>query len=88
MCVSPVIPFKNEMAMELLEKGRVRFWTQVEKCTSACQVEYVFNDVMLTQGKVGIVLKNNLTRLLLSFRPLCPLLTTHGSGFLASRNTQ
>ncbi|XP_075877927.1 myomesin 1a (skelemin) isoform X2 [Nelusetta ayraudi] len=47
----PVIPFKNEMAMELLEKGRVRFWTQVEKCTSACQVEYVFNDVILSHGK-------------------------------------
>ncbi|KAM7379536.1 hypothetical protein PAMP_005082 [Pampus punctatissimus] len=47
----PVIPFKNEMAMELLEKGRVRFWTQVEKCTSACQVEYVFNDVIISQGK-------------------------------------
>ncbi|KAM7400376.1 hypothetical protein PAMA_004863 [Pampus argenteus] len=47
----PVIPFKNEMAMELLEKGRVRFWTQVEKCTSACQVEYVFNDVIVSQGK-------------------------------------
>ncbi|XP_038573608.1 myomesin 1a (skelemin) isoform X1 [Micropterus salmoides] len=47
----PVIPFKNEMAMELLEKGRVRFWTQVEKCTSACHVEYVFNDVIITQGK-------------------------------------
>lgn len=47
----PVIPFKNEMAMELLEKGRVRFWTQVEKCTSACEVEYVFNDVIITQGK-------------------------------------
>uniref|UniRef100_A0A3Q1H3W1 Uncharacterized protein n=1 Tax=Anabas testudineus TaxID=64144 RepID=A0A3Q1H3W1_ANATE len=47
----PVIPFKNEMAMELLEKGRVRFWTQVEKCTSACQVDYVFNDVIITQGK-------------------------------------
>ncbi|XP_031721319.1 myomesin 1a (skelemin) [Anarrhichthys ocellatus] len=47
----PVIPFKNEVAMQLLEKGRVRFWTQVEKCTSACQVEYVFNDVIVTQGK-------------------------------------
>uniref|UniRef100_I3JRU7 Myomesin 1a (skelemin) n=1 Tax=Oreochromis niloticus TaxID=8128 RepID=I3JRU7_ORENI len=47
----PVIPFKNEMAMELLEKGRVRFWTQVEKCTSDCQVEYVFNDVIISQGK-------------------------------------
>ncbi|XP_030258482.1 myomesin 1a (skelemin) isoform X2 [Sparus aurata] len=47
----PVIPFKNEMAMELLEKGRVRFWTQLEKFTSACEVEYVFNDVIITQGK-------------------------------------
>uniref|UniRef100_A0A8D3B244 Myomesin 1a (skelemin) n=1 Tax=Scophthalmus maximus TaxID=52904 RepID=A0A8D3B244_SCOMX len=42
----PVIPFKSEMAMELLEKGRVRFWTQVEKCTSSCEVEYVFNNVI------------------------------------------
>lgn len=40
--------------MDLLEKGCVRFWTQVEKCTSDCQVEYVFNDVIVTQGKVGI----------------------------------
>ncbi|XP_070700851.1 myomesin 1a (skelemin) isoform X2 [Pempheris klunzingeri] len=47
----PVIPFKSEMAMELLEKGRVRFWTQVEKCTTACDVEYVFNDAIVTQGK-------------------------------------
>ncbi|KAM6990088.1 myomesin 1a (skelemin) isoform 1-T1 [Tautogolabrus adspersus] len=47
----PVIPFKNEMAMDLLEKGRVRFWTQVEKISSACQVDYVFNDVIVTQGK-------------------------------------
>ncbi|XP_014916239.1 myomesin 1a (skelemin) isoform X1 [Poecilia latipinna] len=47
----PVIPFKNEMAMELLEKGCVRFWAQMEKFTSACQVEYVFNDVIIEQGK-------------------------------------
>ncbi|CAL8344233.1 unnamed protein product [Merluccius merluccius] len=46
----PVIPFKKEMSMELLEKGRVRFWTQLEKCTSACTVEYVFNDAIVTQG--------------------------------------
>uniref|UniRef100_A0A8D3CGX7 Myomesin 1a (skelemin) n=1 Tax=Scophthalmus maximus TaxID=52904 RepID=A0A8D3CGX7_SCOMX len=38
----PVIPFKSEMAMELLEKGRVRFWTQVEKCTSSCE-KYTMN---------------------------------------------
>lgn len=58
---SPVIPFKNEMAMELLEKGRVRVWTQVEKCTSACQVDYVFNDVILSQGQVGIMFKNSMS---------------------------
>lgn len=52
--MSPVIPFKNEMAMELLEKGRVRFWTQVEKSTSACQVDYVFNDAILSHGEVRI----------------------------------
>ncbi|XP_072296951.1 myomesin 1a (skelemin) isoform X2 [Eucyclogobius newberryi] len=46
----PVIPFKNEMSMELLEKGRVRFWCQVEKCTSACEVEYAFNNAIITQG--------------------------------------
>ncbi|KAK7945029.1 hypothetical protein WMY93_000757 [Mugilogobius chulae] len=47
----PIIPFKNEISMELLEKGRVRFWCQVEKCTAACEVEYAFNDAIITQGK-------------------------------------
>ncbi|XP_031418958.1 myomesin 1a (skelemin) isoform X2 [Clupea harengus] len=47
----PVIPFKSEMAIELQEKGRVRFWAQVAKFTENCQVEYVFNDTTVTQGK-------------------------------------
>lgn len=47
-----VIPFKTEMAVELQEKGRVRFWAQVAKFTSNCQMEYVFNDNIITQGKV------------------------------------
>ncbi|CAL8320053.1 unnamed protein product, partial [Arctogadus glacialis] len=47
----PVIPFKKEMSMDLLEKGRVRFWTQVEKCTAACKVEYVFNSAAVTAGQ-------------------------------------
>lgn len=47
-----VIPFKTEMSVELQEKGRVRFWAQVAKFTSKCQVEYVFNDNIITQGKV------------------------------------
>ena len=40
------------MAIELQEKGRVRFWAQVAKFTENCQVEYVFNDTTVTQGKV------------------------------------
>lgn len=47
--------------MELLEKGRVRFWTQLEKFTSACQVEYVFNDVVIEEGKVEIKHRYNLS---------------------------
>ncbi|XP_036375078.1 myomesin 1a (skelemin) [Megalops cyprinoides] len=47
----PIIPFKSELAVELLEKGRVRFWMQAEKITSNCEVEYVFNDNIITQGE-------------------------------------
>ncbi|XP_048113539.1 myomesin 1a (skelemin) isoform X1 [Alosa alosa] len=47
----PVIPFKSEMAFELQEKGRVRFWAEVGKFTENCHVEYAFNDNIITQGK-------------------------------------
>ncbi|XP_066537740.1 myomesin 1a (skelemin) [Hoplias malabaricus] len=47
----PIIPFTSEMAIELQEKGRVRFWAQLAKFTSKCQVEYVFNDNIISQGK-------------------------------------
>ncbi|KAM9427182.1 myomesin 1a (skelemin) [Salvelinus alpinus] len=47
----PIIPFKTQMAMELLEKGRVRFWTQVEKFTTGCHVDYVFNDAIVENGE-------------------------------------
>ncbi|XP_049338419.1 myomesin 1a (skelemin) isoform X1 [Astyanax mexicanus] len=47
----PIIPFKSDMAIELQEKGRVRFWAEVGKFTANCQVEYVFNDNIVTQGK-------------------------------------
>ncbi|XP_063075232.1 myomesin 1a (skelemin) isoform X2 [Engraulis encrasicolus] len=46
----PVIPFKAEMAIELQEKGRVRFWAQVGKFTENCNIEYVFNDNIVEQG--------------------------------------
>ncbi|XP_062850023.1 myomesin 1a (skelemin) [Trichomycterus rosablanca] len=47
----PIIPFKTEMAVELQEKGRVRFWAHVGKFTSNCHVNYVFNENIITQGK-------------------------------------
>uniref|UniRef100_A0A8C1JFC9 Myomesin-1 n=1 Tax=Cyprinus carpio TaxID=7962 RepID=A0A8C1JFC9_CYPCA len=37
----PVIPLKTELAVELLEKGRVRFWLQAEKISANGKVEYM-----------------------------------------------
>ncbi|XP_064188960.1 M-protein, striated muscle isoform X2 [Anguilla rostrata] len=47
----PIIPLKSELAVELLEKGRVRFWLQAEKMSANGKVEYVFNDNLLSQGE-------------------------------------
>ncbi|XP_035507775.1 myomesin-1 isoform X3 [Morone saxatilis] len=47
----PIIPLKSELAVELLEKGRVRFWLQAEKMTASGKVDYVFNDNALSQGE-------------------------------------
>lgn len=78
--------------MELLEKGRVRFWTQVEKCTSNCTVEYVFNDVIITEGKVGMILKkSNMSYVVLFVHLYLGLSSKNKLGFstsFASRNTQ
>ncbi|KAG1928062.1 M-protein, striated muscle isoform X1 [Pimephales promelas] len=47
----PIIPLKTDLAVELLEKGRVRFWLQAEKISANGKVEYVFNDNMISQGE-------------------------------------
>uniref|UniRef100_UPI0037E79D1E myomesin-1 isoform X2 n=1 Tax=Semicossyphus pulcher TaxID=241346 RepID=UPI0037E79D1E len=47
----PIIPLKSELAVELLEKGRVRFWLQAEKISANGKVDYVFNDNALSQGE-------------------------------------
>ncbi|KAK7175876.1 hypothetical protein R3I93_000212 [Phoxinus phoxinus] len=47
----PIIPLKTELAVELLEKGRVRFFLQAEKISANGKVEYVFNDNMISQGE-------------------------------------
>ncbi|XP_065805085.1 myomesin-1 isoform X2 [Labrus bergylta] len=47
----PIIPLKSELAVELLEKGRVRFWLQAEKISANGKVDYIFNDNALSQGE-------------------------------------
>ncbi|KAK7169893.1 hypothetical protein R3I94_000207 [Phoxinus phoxinus] len=47
----PIIPLKTELAVELLEKGRVRFFLQAEKISANGKVEYVFNDNIISQGE-------------------------------------
>lgn len=48
-----VIPLKSELAVEMLEKGKVRFWLQAEKMSANGKVDYVFNDNLLSQGEVS-----------------------------------
>ncbi|KAL4001174.1 [histone H3]-lysine4 N-trimethyltransferase MLL5 [Sarotherodon galilaeus] len=47
----PIIPLKSDLAVELLEKGRVRFWLQAEKISNNGKVDYVFNDNIVSQGE-------------------------------------
>ncbi|XP_058490526.1 myomesin-1 isoform X1 [Solea solea] len=47
----PIIPLKSELAVEMLEKGKVRFWLQAEKISADAKVEYVFNDNLVSQGE-------------------------------------
>ncbi|XP_038586040.1 M-protein, striated muscle isoform X3 [Micropterus salmoides] len=47
----PIIPLKSELAVELLEKGKVRFWLQAAQMSANSKVDYVFNDNLLSQGE-------------------------------------
>lgn len=49
---NPVIPLKSELAVELLEKGKVRFWLQSDQMSANGKVDYVFNDNALSHGEV------------------------------------
>ncbi|XP_043544144.1 M-protein, striated muscle isoform X5 [Chiloscyllium plagiosum] len=40
----PVVPLKSELAVELLEKGQVRFWLEAERLSPNGQCKFVFND--------------------------------------------
>ncbi|KAM4705415.1 myomesin-1 isoform 2-T2 [Rhinophrynus dorsalis] len=47
----PIIPLKSELAVEILEKGQVRFWLQAEKLSGNAKVNYVFNDREIHDGE-------------------------------------
>ncbi|XP_072899849.1 myomesin-1 isoform X1 [Hemitrygon akajei] len=40
----PVVPLKSELAVELLDKGQVRFWLEAERFSPNGQCKFVFND--------------------------------------------
>uniref|UniRef100_UPI00398F812C myomesin-1 isoform X2 n=1 Tax=Pristiophorus japonicus TaxID=55135 RepID=UPI00398F812C len=40
----PVVPLKSELAVELLEKGQVRFWLEAEHLSPKGQCKFIFND--------------------------------------------
>ncbi|KAJ8776612.1 hypothetical protein J1605_015201 [Eschrichtius robustus] len=46
----PTVPVKSELAVEILEKGQVRFWMQAEKLSGNAKVNYVFNDKEIFEG--------------------------------------
>ncbi|XP_006891485.1 PREDICTED: myomesin-1 [Elephantulus edwardii] len=46
----PTVPVKSELAVEILEKGEVRFWMQAEKLSGNAKVNYVFNEKEIFEG--------------------------------------
>ncbi|XP_004853244.1 myomesin-1 isoform X1 [Heterocephalus glaber] len=46
----PTVPAKSELAVEILEKGQVRFWMQAEKLSGNAKVNYIFNDKEIFEG--------------------------------------
>ncbi|MGH0178212.1 UNVERIFIED_CONTAM: hypothetical protein FKN15_077193 [Acipenser sinensis] len=47
----PIVPLKSDLAVELLEKGRVRFWLQAEKLSANAVTNFVFNDTEVIHGE-------------------------------------
>ncbi|XP_061877466.1 M-protein, striated muscle-like isoform X4 [Entelurus aequoreus] len=47
----PTIPLKSDLAVEMLEKGKVRFWLQADKISANAKVDYIFNDNVVSQGE-------------------------------------
>ncbi|NXI48364.1 MYOM1 protein, partial [Galbula dea] len=47
----PVVPLASELAVEILEKGEVRFWLQAEKLSGSAKANFVFNDKEIFNGE-------------------------------------
>uniref|UniRef100_A0A8D2JJF5 Myomesin-1 n=1 Tax=Varanus komodoensis TaxID=61221 RepID=A0A8D2JJF5_VARKO len=47
----PFVPLRSELAVEILEKGQVRFWLQAEKLSGNAKVNFVFNDKEIFNGE-------------------------------------
>uniref|UniRef100_A0AAR2J9Q2 Myomesin 2a n=1 Tax=Pygocentrus nattereri TaxID=42514 RepID=A0AAR2J9Q2_PYGNA len=47
----PIVPLKTELNYEVLEKGHVRFWLQVQKMSSAASYRFIVNDKEVTSGE-------------------------------------
>ncbi|KAM4688574.1 myomesin-1 [Discoglossus pictus] len=47
----PIIPLKSGLAVEILERGQVRFWLQAEKLSPNAKVNYIFNDKEIQNGE-------------------------------------
>uniref|UniRef100_A0A669P573 Myomesin 1 n=1 Tax=Phasianus colchicus TaxID=9054 RepID=A0A669P573_PHACC len=47
----PTIPLASELAVEILEKGEVRFWLQAEKLSGNAKANFVFNDKEIFNGE-------------------------------------
>nr|KAF6471872.1 myomesin 1 [Molossus molossus] len=46
----PTVSAKSELAVEILEKGQVRFWMQADKLSGNAKVNYVFNEKEIFEG--------------------------------------
>ncbi|XP_036274845.1 myomesin-1 isoform X2 [Pipistrellus kuhlii] len=46
----PTVAVKSDLAVEILEKGQVRFWMQAEKLSGNAKVNYVFNEKEVFEG--------------------------------------
>ena len=49
------VPVKSELAVEILEKGQVRFWMQAEKLSANAKVNFIFNEKEIFEGPVGFI---------------------------------